>query len=143
MNNDNVWSKTYTLSINSTPHAIWQAFVDTDNWKRWNPGVKSIAIEGPFQTGTWFTMVLPEGDVVRSRLTDVCEEKHFIDETWVDETLIKVEHRIEASGSDRCQVMYVITTQGPDAQAYGEGISADFPEVMAGLAKYLGETGSM
>lgn len=143
MNEDNTWSKRYTLTVRSTPKAIWQAFVDTDNWKRWNPGVKSIAIEGPFHTGTWFTMALPEGEVVRSQLTEVSEEKYFIDETWVDETRVNVEHRIESSGSDESIVIYAISTQGPQAKAFGEGISADFPEVMAGLAKYLAETGSI
>ncbi|QJT81776.1 polyketide cyclase [Kosakonia sp. MUSA4] len=143
MNKDNVWSKSYTLAVNSKPKAIWQAFIDTDNWKRWNPGVKSITIEGPFHTGTWFTMELPEGDIVRSRLIDVSEEKYFIDESRVDETLVKVEHRIEASATGHCMLIYAISTQGPQAQAFGEGISSDFPEVMAGLAKYLAETGSM
>ncbi|MDZ7321459.1 SRPBCC family protein [Kosakonia sacchari] len=143
MNEDNAWSKRYKLTVGSTPKAIWQAFVDTDNWKRWNPGVKSITIEGPFHTGTWFTMTLPEGEVVRSQLTDVSEEKYFIDETRVDETRVNVEHRIEASGSDESNVIYAISTHGPQAKAFGEGISSDFPEVMAGLARYLAETDSM
>ncbi|SEL23577.1 hypothetical protein SAMN04487787_10855 [Kosakonia sacchari] len=34
MNKDNVWSQSYTLTVNSKPKAIWQAFIDTDNWKR-------------------------------------------------------------------------------------------------------------
>lgn len=86
-------------------------------------------------------MALPQGEVVRSQLTDVSEGKYFIDETWVDDTLVKVEHRIEASGADQSTVIYAISTQGPQANAFGEGISADFPEVMEGLAKYLAETG--
>ncbi|WBU47781.1 SRPBCC family protein [Kosakonia pseudosacchari] len=143
MNENNAWSKRYTLTVKSKPEPIWQAFVDTDNWKRWNPGVKSITIEGPFRTGTWFTMALPQGEVVRSQLTDVSEGKYFIDETWVDDTLVKVEHRIEASGADQSTVIYAISTQGPQANAFGEGVSADFPEVMEGLAKYLAETGSV
>ena len=142
MNNENVWSKTYTRTVNSNPQAIWQAFVDTGNWKCWNPGVKSIAIEGPFTTGTAFTMELPEGEVVRSRLSEVAQEKYFIDETWVDGTCVIVEHRIEATAADQCILIYAITTQGPQAQAFGEGISADFPDVMAGLEKYLVEKGT-
>lgn len=141
MNNENVWRKTYTRTVNSNPQAIWQAFVDTANWKDWNPGVKSIAIEGPFTTGTAFTMELPEGEVVRSRLSEVAEEKYFIDETWVDDTRVTVEHRIEVTATGQCTLIYAITTQGPQAQAFGEGISSDFPEVMAGLEKYLVEKG--
>lgn len=103
--------------------------------------MKSIDIEGPFTTGTAFTMELPEGEVVRSRLSEVAQEKYFIDETWVDDTRVTVEHRIEVTATGQCTLIYAITTQGPQAQAFGEGISADFPEVMAGLEKYLVEKG--
>lgn len=143
MNENKVWNKVYTLEVRSKPKAIWQAFIDTDNWKQWNPGVKSITIEGPFQTGTWFTMTLPEGDIIRSQLTDVSEEKYFIDETWLDETRVKVEHRIEESGPNQSTLIYAISAQGPQAKAFGEGVSADFPDVMEGLAKYLAATGSI
>lgn len=134
---DSVWSKSFELEVSGSPEKIWQAFVDTANWKQWNPGVKDIQIDGPFVAGTWFSMELPEGDVIRSQLVDVAEAKYFIDETWVEETVVKVEHRIEASGPELSKLIYVISTQGPDAQDFGEAISADFPEVMAGLAKYV------
>jgi len=60
----------------------------------------------------------------------------------VDQTRVMVERRIDPLRSGQSRVVYAISTQGPDVQAFGEGISADFPEVMAGLAKYLAETGS-
>lgn len=142
MSTENVWNHAYTLTIDSNPQVIWQAFTDTANWKRWNPGVVSIHAEGPFVTGTWFTMELPDGDSIRSQLVDVCDEKYFIDETWVDQTRVVVEHRIEPSSSDQSRVVYAISTEGPDAQVFGEGISADFPEVIAGLAQYLAATDS-
>lgn len=137
MSNDNHWNKSYKLYVHSSTESIWQAFVDTSSWKHWNSGVKSISLEGPFLAGTWFSMELPEGDMIRSQLIDVSEQKYFIDETRICETQVRVEHRIEALGKDQCQLTYAISTQGPDAQALGEGISSDFPDVMAGLAKYL------
>lgn len=137
MNKSNVWSKSFELDVGCTPEKIWHAFIDTANWKQWNPGVKSIQIEGPFLAGTWFAMTLPEGDIIRSQLSEVSTEKCFIDKTWVGETLVSVEHRIEASQFGQSKLIYTINTQGPDAQEFGEGISSDFPEVMAGLAKYL------
>ncbi|MFU0879844.1 hypothetical protein ACM26M_01180 [Kluyvera cryocrescens] len=98
MNESNVWSKSFELDVCCTPEKIWHAFIDTANWKQWNPGVKSLQIEGPFLTGTWFAMALPEGDIIRSQLSEVSTEKCFIDKTWVGETLVSVEHRIEADG---------------------------------------------
>ncbi|OOF37768.1 polyketide cyclase [Rodentibacter mrazii] len=137
MSKGNIWSKSFELDVNHTPEQIWQAFVDTSNWKLWNSGVKSIKIEGPFVSGTWFSMELPEGDIIRSQLVDVSQGKHFIDETWIGDTLIRVEHRIEAVRLGLSKFIYAIRTQGSDAQFFGEGISSDFPQVMTGLAKYL------
>lgn len=139
MNKNNVWSKSFELNVNNTPEQIWQVFVDTANWKQWNPGVKSIKIEGPFVSGTWFSMELPDGEIVRSQLVDVAEEIYFIDETLIGETRVRVEHRIEVVNPGQSKFIYAIHTQGPDAQAFGEGISSDFPDVMAGLAKYLAD----
>lgn len=83
---NNVWDKSFELDVGNAPEQIWQAFADTSNWKQWNSGVKSIKIEGPFVSGTWFSMELPEGEIIRSQLIDVSEGKHFIDETWVGVT---------------------------------------------------------
>lgn len=113
MNESNIWSKSFELNVGCTPEKIWQAFIDTANWKQWNPGVKSIQIEGPFLAGTWFAMTLPEGDIIRSQLSEVSTEKCFIDKTWVGETLVSVEHRIEASQFGQSKLIYTINTQGP------------------------------
>lgn len=82
-------------------------------------------------------MELPDGFTIRSQLIDVVEQKHFIDETWIDATRVRVEHRIEALRSGHSKVVYAVSVEGPDAQSCGEGVSSDFPDVMKGLAKYL------
>lgn len=133
----NTWNKSYERDIDSAVDKIWQAFIDTSNWSSWNSGVKSINLEGAFQSGVWFSMELPDGFTIRSQLIDVVEQKHFIDETWIDATRVRVEHRIEALSSGHSKVVYAVSVEGPDAQSCGEGVSSDFPDVMEGLAKYL------
>lgn len=39
MNESRVWSKSFELNVGCTPEKIWQALIDTANWKQWNPGV--------------------------------------------------------------------------------------------------------
>ncbi|MEZ2223936.1 SRPBCC family protein [Rhizobium sp. RCC_161_2] len=137
MNSDASWSKFYSCDVDASQQAIWQAFADAGSWKLWNPGVKSAQLDGNFATGTWFSMELPDGEIIRSRLIDVSAPQRFIDETLVGETLIQVEHSIEAVAHDQCRVVYAVNSQGPDAQAIGEAVSADFPDVLARLAKYV------
>ena len=139
MTSDASWSKSYSCDVAASQQVIWQALSDAGSWKLWNPGVKSVQLDGSFATGTWFSMELPDGEVIRSELIDVIAPQRFIDETLVGETLIRVEHSIEAMAGDQCRVIYAVTSQGPDAQAIGDAVSADFPDVLARLAKYVGE----
>ncbi|CAN7504049.1 SRPBCC family protein [Rhizobium rhizogenes] len=139
MKSDASWSKSYSCDVNASRQAIWQALADAGRWKLWNSGVKSVQLDGSFATGTWFSMELPDGDIIRSKLVDVSAPQRFIDETLVGETLIQVEHSIEAMANDQCRVIYAVNSQGPDAQVIGKAVSADFPDVLARLAKYVGE----
>jgi len=137
MDTVNFWKKTYALNMDATPQKVWNAFVDTTRWKLWNPGVKSVQMEGDFITGSWFSMELPDGNIIRSQLIDVLAGNYFIDETWLGETMIRVEHRVQDTDAGQSQITYIISAQGPDAQASGEAASEDFPEVLAGLSAYL------
>lgn len=131
------WTKSYSREIGAAAQVVWATLIDIANWKSWNPGVKSIQIDGMFTTGTWFSMTLPDNEVIRSKLVEVSEPHRFIDETWVGETLIRVEHQIDALSANRSRVTYAIRTEGVDAHEIGEAVSADFPDVLAGLASHV------
>lgn len=137
MSANDCWSRSFSHSIDSSTQALWQVLSDAPNWHRWNPGVKAIEMEGDFTNGTWFTMVFPEGGSIRSRLIDVRPLQGFTDETCVGEVVIQVAHRLQDISARRCLVTYTLSARGPDTQAMGEAISADFPEVLAGLQRYL------
>lgn len=139
MNTSTSWNKSYSNNISATPEAIWLVLTDIFNWKLWNRGVKSSQMEGDFVSGTWFSMELPDGEIIHSQLIDVFEPLHFIDETWIGETVVRVEHGIEPLARNVCRVVYAIRVKGTDAQAIGEMVSSDFPDVLAGLAKYVSE----
>ncbi|WP_105275749.1 polyketide cyclase [Escherichia sp. MOD1-EC7003] len=139
MSTGNFWKKSFERDISDTPQKVWNAFVDITRWNLWNPGVKSIHMEGDFVPGVWFSMELPEGNIIRSQLMEVSEGKNFTDETRGGEMMVRVQHYIEPLHSGLSRVICIINTQGPDAQAFGEGVSADFPDVLAGLEKYLTE----
>lgn len=137
---DATWSRTCHRDINATAQAIWQAFAEVAHWGQWNAGVKSIRLDGPFADGSRFAMELPDGMVIHSLLADVTERQGFTDESRIGDTTVRVVHHIEALQPGRCRVTYAIDTRGPDARETGEAASGDFPEVLAGLARYLGDT---
>ncbi|KNH10247.1 hypothetical protein BRCH_01197 [Candidatus Burkholderia brachyanthoides] len=140
MNDAASWSRSYHRDIAATAQAIWRAWADPANWKRWNEGVRSIRMEGDFGAGTWFAMELPDGEIIRSLLVEVADERRFVDETRIGETVVHVEHHIERLNGEACRVVYAVEVHGSDAREIGEAVRADFPAVLAGLNRYVGES---
>ena len=87
--------------------------------------------------GVLFSMILPDNEVIRSQLIDASAPLHFVDATWIGETVVQVIHSIEPLPMDRCRVTFTANAEGPEAQDIGDGASADFPEVLASLAKFI------
>jgi hypothetical protein len=42
------------LQIAADPDTVWQVLADLERWPRWNPDVRSIALDGPLAPGSVF-----------------------------------------------------------------------------------------
>ena len=128
-----MWTHEESIEIAATPSQVWRLLADVPNWKRWNAGIEQIELEGPFATGTWFSMTPPGEEALRTKLIDVRDGEHFIDETQVGELVVTVAHRIERLTANATRIVYAVEAQGPGAAEIGPAIAADFPEVLAAL----------
>jgi hypothetical protein len=135
VNEKQIWRGEYGIETSAAAEVIWNIFRDVPGWKNWNAGIEHIEIDGPFATGTWFTMKPPGEDPLRSRLVDVRENECFVDETRLGELAITVAHRIQSLGSGRTRVVYAVEAVGPEASEIGPAVVSDFPVVLAALAK--------
>jgi Polyketide cyclase / dehydrase and lipid transport len=135
MNAEQAWRSEYAIETPAAPNIIWSIFRDVPGWKTWNAGIEHIEIDGPFSTGTWFTMKPPGQDLLRSQLIDVRENECFVDETRVGPLTVTVAHRIEVLGAGRTRIVYAVYANGPDASEIGPAVASDFPQVLASLAK--------
>jgi len=131
----NVWQTEHTIHTKAAPEQIWAIFQDVSGWKRWNAGIEQVEIEGPFATGTWFSMTPPGQEALRTKLIDVRESERFVDETQVGGLVITVTHRIERMATNVTRVVYAVEAKGPGAAEIGPAIAADFPEVLAALVE--------
>jgi hypothetical protein len=128
------WNAEHSTETTASAEAIWALFRDVAGWTAWNAGIERVELEGPFAEGTWFTMKPPHQDALRSRLVDVREGDRFTDETRVGDLVVTVAHRIEDLGARR-RVTFALDAAGPAAEHIGPAIAADFPAVLAALAK--------
>ena len=135
MSDENTWRSEYAIETSATPETIWSIFREVPAWKTWNAGIEQINIDGPFATGTWFTMKPPGEEALRSQLVDVRENVCFVDETRVGDLVILVAHRIEPLGPARTRIVYAVDASGAQAAEIGPAVASDFPEVLASLVK--------
>ena len=135
MSEQQTWRGEYGIETSATADTIWRIFMDVPGWKTWNAGIEHIALDGPFSTGTWFTMKPPGEEPLRSKLVEVRENACFVDETRIGDLAITVAHRLESLGAGRTRITYAVEAVGPDAAEIGPAVASDFPEVLAALVK--------
>ena len=133
MSPQSAWQTQFSIETAASPEAVWALFRDVQGWPRWNAGIETIALEGPFAAGTSFLMKPPGQDALRSTLTEVRENECFVDETQIGDLVITVEHRIEPLSPSRTRITYCVDARGSGAAEIGPMVSADFPEVLAAL----------
>jgi len=133
-----MWKHSYSREIAAPASAIWTMFCDVHSWKHWNAGVEAMEIHGPFAAGTKFRMKPPGQAPLDSQLLEVTPDEVFVDETHVGDVTVIVTHRLEELEARRTRVTYQIEVYGPGGAEVGAAVSADFPEVLAALAAWVG-----
>lgn len=135
-----MWTHEHSIDIAAEASRIWRLFADVEGWSRWNAGIEDIHMNGPFVQGSTFSMKPPGEDAFVSTLIDVREPVLFTDETLLDDTCVRVFHRIEALPDGASRVTYSTEIDGPAGAEIGPMVTADFPDVLAAL-KRLAENG--
>lgn len=132
-----MWTHEASIETNASAERVWSFFSDVPGWKHWNDGIEEIAIHGPFEAGTTFTMRIPGDMQFTSRLLAVTENALFTDETIIGETRVVVHHRIIPLSAGRSRILYSTEISGPAAAELGPMVTADFQAVLSSLKRML------
>jgi uncharacterized protein YndB with AHSA1/START domain len=158
-----MWEYEYSVETAASPAAVWRHWSDMTAWPAWNAGIEKIEIDGPFEVGTTFTMTPPGDDSLTMRLTEIVPGELFTDEMDAGDFVVRTVHRLApmtagatASGATEpgsrqsgsrqsgsresgTRITYRTEITGPSADQVGPelgpAITADFPDVLAALAK--------
>lgn len=128
-----MWAHEESIETSATPAQVWKLLADVAGWKKWNAGIESIELHGPFVSGTTFAMKPPGEDPFTSLLIDVRENESFTDETVIDGTCVRVSHAITALPSGQTRITYSTEIAGPAAAEFGPMVTGDFPDVLRAL----------
>lgn len=134
-----MWAYEHSVETAATPDAVWRHWADMATWPQWNDGIESIEVEGPFEVGTAFVMTPPGQEPIRLRLVEVKPGEAFTDEMDAGDFVVRTTHRLEPVAAGGTRIVYRTEITGPAADRIGPElgpqITADFPAVLAALAK--------
>jgi uncharacterized protein YndB with AHSA1/START domain len=134
-----VWEYEYCVETTASAETLWRHWSDMPAWPQWNDGIETIEVDGPFAVGTTFTMTPPGDEPVRLRLVDIVPGESFTDEMDAGDFVVRTVHRLEPAAPGLTRIVYRTEITGPAAgqvgPELGPAITADFPEVLAALAK--------
>ena len=134
-----MWEYEHSVETTAAPEALWQHWSDMATWPQWNAGIETIDVEGPFAVGTAFTMTPPGDEPIRMRLVEIKPGESFTDEMDAGDFVVRTQHRLEPTATGLTRIVYRTEITGEAADhigpELGPQITADFPEVLAALAK--------
>ena len=136
-----MWTHEESIEVAATPAQVWKLFADVVSWKKWNAGIESIEMHGPFAAGTTFSMKPPGEDGFTSKLLEVSENEGFVDETVIDGTCVVVDHRLALLPSGKTRVTYSTEITGAAAAEFGPMVTGDFADVLAALKRLVESAG--
>ena len=127
-----------TMEVMTIPERVWRIGSDVGTWPKGNPDVLSIAIDGPFTSGTTGQMTTKAGGRHAITLRDVQPGRSFRLETS-PVPLGRFEFLCEVgpAGAWAATIGQSITIGGPLGAVYsammGPRIAAGFEPILAGL----------
>lgn len=74
---------------------IWALWKDVNNWASWHNDLDYVKMEGAFEVGNHFLLKPKGGPEVKIRLTEVHDEKKFVDCTYFPGAKMYDTHELE------------------------------------------------
>ena len=131
---DYVWQTKYEKFFPGLKkEAVWAAWVDVDNWQKWDEDTEFAKISGPFEAGTDFTLKPAGGPNISIQITEVTPFASFTDVTRFPLAKMYDTHEIEET-QDGLKLKSIIKMEGPLGWLWRKLVAED---VAAGVSKQL------
>jgi hypothetical protein len=129
----------HEVTTSGPPSAVWAVWTDVAGWGRWDKGLKSASLDGPFVTGARGTLTPLSGPNARFVVREVRQGVSYRFTTALPLASLSVTRTIVSSGQNaptvfRHDVRFDGLLGGFWAKRYGPGFRAALPPTMAGVA---------
>lgn len=129
----------HEVTTTAPPSAVWAVWTDVAGWGRWDKGLKSASLDGPFVTGARGTLTPLSGPNARFVLREVRQGVSYRFTTALPLASLSVTRTIVSSGQNaptvfRHDVRFDGLLGGFWAKRFGPAFRAALPPTMAGIS---------
>ncbi len=127
----------FMAKINASKETVWGYYADVEKWYAWEDDLKSITLDGGFQTGSSGIMELEGMPPLKYFLTSVKDFREFWDSTLTPMGDILFGHEIFENGDGTVNVRHTVKLQSETVTAEKIGflkqIFSDVPDSVLAL----------
>lgn len=132
----------HTLTTTARPETIWIIWTDVPNWSRWDDGLKTADLDGPFTVGTGGRLIPDKGPKSRFVITDLVPGQSYTFRTRLPLGSLYVKRFLTQQNGQTAfthEVWFTGLTKGIFGRALGRNYRAILPDVLEKI-KTLAET---
>lgn len=129
-----------TMQTTASPDSIWSVWIDVNQWKVWDTGLKDAALNGVFRLGATGTIISLEGRKSKFKVIDYEEGKSYIYKTKLPLGSLYVKRYLTTENNQTSfthEVWFKGLTKGIFAKAFGGKFRKMLPEVLLNIKKIV------
>ena len=132
----------HTIETTATPDKIWSVWIDVNNWKDWDTGLKDASIEGVFSLGAKGIIISLEGRKSKFKVVEYETGKSYTYKTKLPLGSLYVKRYLKTENGITTfthEVWFKGLTSGIFAKAFGKKFRKMLPDVLANIKQIAEE----
>lgn len=126
----------HTIETTASPSEIWSIWINVNQWKDWDTGLKDASIEGEFGLGAKGTIISLEGRKSKFKVVEYEEGKSYTYKTKLPLGSLYVKRYLKSENDTITfthEVWFKGLTGGIFAKAFGEKFRKMLPNVLENI----------
>ncbi len=132
-----MWPIAHTETTTASPGEVWALWEDVPGWTRWDEGLDSISLDGPFAEGTPGKIKPSGGPGLRFALIHVDPQRAFTDETRLPLCRLRFAHVLEQTPDGQTTITVRVSFHGLLSPLFQRVIGKDIAAGLAGQVERL------
>ena len=128
----------HTVETGAAPEVIWHVWTDVPNWKRWDTGLKSAELNGPFTGNTRGVLIPDKGPKSTFTLTEVIPQQSYTFRTKLPLGALYVKRVLQTQNGKTTfthEVWFTGLTKGIFGRVLGRNYRTILPDVMQNIKR--------